>query len=150
MRALTLTICALTLSGCFLEPFDPNGHACSTQADCLAGYRCEMSVCVAGEPTDAGVDASADAITTDAPAIDAVVIDAFVMDAPATDAPVIDAFVVQDSHLPDGCACPDTFVEPDAFVENDASTGDAAVEDAPVDAPSLDAATEDAPSDDAR
>jgi hypothetical protein len=108
-RALFLALTALSASGCFLEPFDPNGHACATQADCLAGYRCEASVCVAGEPSDAGTDANDDAFATadagrpDAPVIDAFVIDAPVIDAALPDAPSIDAGT--DANLLDAVCC---------------------------------------------
>ena len=67
--SLVLATLALGAAGCWYQPFDPNGHACTTQMDCLDGYRCELSVCVAGEPADAGLDADLDASApSDAPA----------------------------------------------------------------------------------
>ena len=56
---------ALALPGCWFQPFEPAGHACTTQDDCLDGYRCELSVCVLGEPLDAGLDAALDAGSVD-------------------------------------------------------------------------------------
>ncbi len=90
----TLALAALVgalAPGCFLEPFDVEGHACTTQADCITGYRCEMSVCVAGEPLDAGVDADLDASTPPDATSDAHITPDATFDAGA-DAPItIDA-----------------------------------------------------------
>ncbi|MBN8609302.1 MAG: hypothetical protein J0L92_01870 [Deltaproteobacteria bacterium] len=151
MRALVLALTALAASGCFLEPFDPNGHACTTQADCLAGYRCEMSVCVAGEPSDAGTDANDDAFATadagrpDALAIDAREIDAPVIDAALPDAPIIDAG--SDANTLDAVCC--TFDAPppptDGASPIDADRDAAIGADADQDASSADDAGDSAP-----
>lgn len=86
-------------SGCFLEPFDMEGHACTTQADCIPGYRCELSVCVAGEPLDTGTDADLDASTPpDAPA-DAHVTPDATLDAGLDATIAIDAFMGTETGL---------------------------------------------------
>ncbi len=52
--ALPITLLA---SGCWYEPVEVEGRACTTTADCIDGYRCEARVCVLGAPIDAGLDA---------------------------------------------------------------------------------------------
>ncbi len=96
------------LSGCWFQPFDPAGHACATQDDCLAGYRCELQVCVPGEPLDAGLDADLDAA------------------GPPPDAPT-DAPRLPDVGPPDVGF--DAFVSPDAFSGDTGPADDAAVAD---------------------
>jgi hypothetical protein len=65
MRTRLLAMAMGLVSGCWYQPFDPEGHACAGEADCLEGYRCELSRCVRGEAADAGGDADLDAAPSD-------------------------------------------------------------------------------------
>jgi hypothetical protein len=148
--------CALALSGCWFQAFEPGGHRCATQSDCLAGYQCVSSVCVPGEPADAGgdvgpipddagQDAAADA-PTDAPiALDAPTDAPVALDAPMPmDAPgLLDAL---DAAAPLGEAgAPDASeagIDPEAGL--DGGQDAAMIEAGPEDAAMIEAGPEDA------
>jgi hypothetical protein len=157
MRAiawLCLSLTAAAISGCWFQPFDPNGHACASQSDCLTGYRCEANVCVAGEPLDGGMDADLDAsepadarpdATHDAPIVpdapmDAVAIDAISLDAFSLDAGP-DAPSTGDAALEAGARDAGDASAIDAASTDDAgdasSTGDGSLDDGGTDAASV-------------